>query len=235
MKSILAFFVCTLLLWNAPAQQKTDKVLQFDIHKILNARPVTTLTGNKLVPWSTGIDGNGFGDGYSTQSAAVLNGDKDAHALPDNPLIAANASHPQIRLNYSNRDSVHNQAYSIAGVGSVAFDIPKGKYRDIYLALTSSEGSSTIQVKFTYANGDETKNFTLPDYYLNLAADDPNFCYLVHDLAKWGNKNTMTEKDHHNIDLLTIHPDAARELKSINISKSRPGYLVFWAAAGLDN
>jgi len=88
MKSILAFFLCPLLLWNASAQQKPGKVLQFDIHKILNARPVTTLTGKKLVPWSTGIDGNGFGDGYSTQSAAVLNGDKDAHALPDNPLIA---------------------------------------------------------------------------------------------------------------------------------------------------
>jgi len=234
MKLVPGFSLFTLLLLNTPVQQ-TAKVLQFDIHKILNARPVTTLTDKKLVPWSTGIDGNGFGDGYSTYSAAVFNGDKEPHALPDNPLIAANSSHPEIRLNYSDRDSVHNQAYSIAGAGKVEFDIPKAKYKDIYLALTSSEGSSAIQVKLTYTKDDEIKNYTLPDYYLDLSPDDPDFCYLVHDLAKWGNKNTMAEKDHHNIDLLHIHSDPARELKTISISKTKPGYLVFWAAAGVRN
>jgi hypothetical protein len=234
MKLVPGFSLFTLLLLNTPVQQN-GKVLQFDIRQILNARPVTVLTGKKLVPWSTGIDGNGFGDGYSTLSAAVVNGDKDPHALPDNPLIAANSSHPEIRLNYSDRDSVHNQAYSIAGAGKVEFDIPKAKYKDIYLALTSSEGSSAIQVKLTYTKEDEIKNYTLPDYYLDLAPDDSDFCYLVHDLAKWGNKNTMTEKDHHNIDLLHIHSDPARELKSISISKTKPGYLVLWAAAGARN
>jgi len=69
-------------------------------------------------------------------------------------------------------------------------------------------------------------------YATDLKPDDPNLCYLAHDLAKWGNKNNMTEKDHHNIDLLKIKVDSKRVLKSISITKSKPGYLVFWAAAG---
>jgi hypothetical protein len=43
----------------------------------------------------------------------------------------------------------------------------------------------------------------------------------------------MTEKDHHNIDLLKIHPDPVKTLKSIYINKTKPGYLVLWAAVGV--
>jgi hypothetical protein len=212
---------------------KESKVVQFDISKILNARPVTTIINKKLFTWTKGIDGNGIGDGYLTLSAALLNGDKDPHALPDNPLFPANNSHPEIKLHYSNKDTLDNQACAIAGEAEVEFSVPQAKYKDIYLALTSAEGASSLQVQFKYADGNEVKNFILPDYYLDLKPDDPDLCYLAHDLAKWGNKNNMTEKDHHNIDLLNIHPDPARKLKSITISKTKAGYLVFWAAAGI--
>jgi hypothetical protein len=43
----------------------------------------------------------------------------------------------------------------------------------------------------------------------------------------------MTEKDHHNIDLLNVHPNPAKTLKGISINKTKPGYLVFWAATGV--
>ncbi len=226
----LLFYV----LWinNGTVHSKNSRTVQFNISALLNARPVTILSNSKLITWTKGIDGNGIGDGYLTLSAALFNGDKAPHALPDDPLFPANNSHPEIKLHYSNKDSLHNQACAIADEGQVEFSVPQEKYKDIYLALTSAEGSSSLQILFKYTDGKEVKNFVLPDYYLDIKPDDSNLCYLVHDLAKWGNKNNMTEKDHHNIDLLNIHPDPARKLKSISISKTKPGYLVFWAAAG---
>ena len=233
MKILPLFFIVPVLLINNTSIQKTNKVVQFDISKILNARPVTTLTNNKLVTWTKGIDGGGIGDGYLTMSAALFNSDKDAHALPDDPLFAANGSHPAIELHYSNTDSLNNQACTVEGEDDIEFDIPKAKYAAIYLALTSAEGPSSLKIQLNYVNSIELKNFILPDYYQDIKPGDPNVSYLAHDLAKWGNKNNMTEKDHHNIDLLNIHPDPARVLNSITISKNKPTYVVLWAAAGV--
>ena len=223
---------CVLLIGN-PAPQKGGAVIQFNINKILNARPVTTLANSKLTPWKKGIDGNGIGDGYFTLSAALFNKDANPNALPDDPLFAANASHPAIKLHYLNADSLHNQACAINGVGDVKFDVPKAKYKVVYLAVTSAEGASSIKLWFNYTNGANSKSFTVPDYYWDIKPDDTNFCYLAHNLAKWGNKNNMTEKDHHNIDLLCMRPDSARVLKSIGISKGKAGYLVVWGGAGI--
>jgi len=208
-------------------------VIQFNIDKILNARPVTVVAAGQLSNWTKGIDGNGLADGYLTRSAALFNGDNDAHALPDNPLFADDKSHPEIKLHYSNTRSNRNQACAISGAGKVEFNVPKGKYSSIFLAFTSAEGASAIRVKLVYEQDATTTDFMVPDYYQDLKPDDPNFCYLAHNLAKWGNKNNMTEKDHHNIDLLKIMPNPAWKLKSIRISKTSPGYLVFWAAAGV--
>ncbi|MDB4920854.1 hypothetical protein [Mucilaginibacter sp.] len=232
---ITAAIFCIILITNTFTSNKNNKIVQFDIGKILNARPVTTLTNNKLITWTKGIDGNGLGDGYLTLSAALFNGDKQPHALPDDPLFPANNSHPEIQLHYSNTDSLRNQTCNISGEGGVEFAVPSLKYKAVYLALTSSEGPSYLKVEFLYAdNSVVSEDLTLPDYYDDLPADDrkPELCYLAHDLAKWGNKNNMTEKDHHNIDLLTVNPDSTKKLKSINIQKKKPGYLVFWAAAG---
>jgi hypothetical protein len=226
---ISAFYILCLTGW----QTGVNHTVQFDLNKILNARPVTIVANHRLVTWTKGIDGNGLADGYLSQSAALFNGDKGAHALPDNPVFAANSSYPEIMLHYSNNDTLHNQACSIAGEGKVQFAVPKGKYSAIFMALTSAEGTSNLQIRLIYNNGTETKELVLPDYYQDIKLGDPNLNYLAHDLAKWGNKNNMTEKDHHNIDLLKIQVDPARELKAIRISKTKPGYLVFWAAAGL--
>jgi hypothetical protein len=231
MRTVLAFSSYILCLMGS--QTLENRAVQFDLNKILNARPVTVVTNRRLVTWTKGIDGNGLSDGYLTQSAALFNGDKDAHALPDNPVFAANSSHPEIVLHYSNNDTLHNQACSISGAGEVQFTIPKAKYSSVFLALTSAEGASDLQIRLIYNNATTTKEFVLPDYYQDIRPGDPSLSYLAHDLAKWGNKNNMTEKDHHNIDLLKIQADPARVLKAIRISKTKPGYLVFWAAVGV--
>ncbi|MDB5088679.1 MAG: hypothetical protein JWR09_2673 [Mucilaginibacter sp.] len=232
---IPAVVFCILLVTSAFTSNQNNKVVQFDIGKILNARPVTTLTNNKLITWTKGIDGGGSGDGYLTLSAALFNGDKQPHALPDDALFPANGFHPEIQLHYSNTDSLHNQTCNISGEGGVEFYVPQNKYRSVRFALTSSEGPSLLKVEFLYADDStSSEDLVLPDYYDDIPSGQhkPELCYLAHDLAKWGNKNNMTEKDHHNIDLLTVHPDPTKKLKSINIQKKKPGYLVFWAAAG---
>ena len=226
--TILAFFTTFCL-----PQTKPGKIIHLDISSLLNARPVTTLTDSKVIPWVKGIDNGGIGDGYATLSAALAMGDKEPHALPDNPLIPATEAHPPVMLYYQNADSIHQQAVAVNGESGVEFAVKKAKYRSLYLALTSAEGSSALKVTLRYTDGSETKDFILPDYYQDLQPNDTSLCYLVHDLAKWGTKNNMTEKDHHNIDLLNIAPNPTKTLKSISINKTKPGYLVFWAATGV--
>jgi len=235
MKAVVLSILTSFLCITAAAQPKShrDKVIQFKIASVLNARPVTILDNNKLITWQTGIDGGGKGDGYLTQSAAAFNKQDSTHALPDNALFPATAAHPEIKLYYSNSNSVNYQTCNLAGEASLEFSVPKARYTTVYFALTSSEGPSNLQITFTYADGIDTKQILLPDYYADLPSDSPNLCYLAHNLAKWGPANQMTEKDHHNIDLLKLIPDAARTLKSVKISKTQNGYLVFWAAAGV--
>jgi hypothetical protein len=217
------------------AKVQQGQVIQFNINKLLNARPVTVVATDQLLTWTRGIDGNGMADGYLTLSAALFNGDKNPHALPDNPLFAGNEFHPKIKLHYSNSGSNHNQACAISSAGEVEFNVPKGKYSSIFLSFTSAEGPSAIKVRLEYEQDTTTTDFIVPDYYQDIKQGNSNLSYLAHDLAKWGNKNNMAEKDHHNIDLLKIAPNPAWKLKSIRISKTRSGYLVFWAATGVKN
>lgn len=234
MKNLFLFVVAgSLFITSLFPPEKNINVIQFNIKRLLNARPVSVLDIHKITTWSGGIDGNGLADGYATQSAALFNGDKVPHALPDNPMIPGNKSHPPIKLYYSNRDQYHYQACCIKGEGEALFPVPAANYTAIFLALTSAEGAAKLRVELDYVNYTSVKDYTVPDYYQDLPAGDTNFCYLLHDLAKWGIKNNMTEKDHHNIDLLKIITGKQRTLKSIKISKTRPGYLVLWAAAGV--
>ena len=166
-------------------------------------------------------------------SAALVNGDKQPHALPDNARFAANSNHPEIVLHYSNNDTTSNQARFISGEGGFEFKVPANKYSGMFVCLTSAEGASQLEFELTYADGTETKNFILPDYYNDLPEDDSNVMYVAHDLAKWDNKNKMTETDHHNIDAINIHPNTKRVLTAVKLKKTKAGYLVFWGATGV--
>ncbi|WP_184544599.1 hypothetical protein [Mucilaginibacter sp. FT3.2] len=232
LKSV-AFLASLILVSTIAYAQQTIKTIQINIDTLLNARPVTTFANGKLASWTKGIDGNGQGDGYLTMAAALFNGDKSPHALPDNPLIAPTSLHPAIKLHYNNGDSISSQARYVSGEGEFAFDVPDKKYKGLYLSLTSAEGSSQLLVEFIYKDGSETRSFTLPDYYNDIAQGDENLSYAVHNLAKWGKKDVMAETDHHNIDVLNIRPNPKRVLKRISVKKNKPGFLVFWAATGV--
>src|SRR5450432_1083194 len=141
MKSIPFLFI--LCIW-CNFNKQGSKVIQFDVTGLLNGRPVTTLTKGKLITWTKGIDGNGLADGYLTQSAAAFNGDKDAHAVPDEPLIPANEKHPEILLHYNNNDEKGNQVRFVSGAGEFTIPVPENHYTNIYIGVSSAEGSSNL-------------------------------------------------------------------------------------------
>ena len=39
-----------------PVSEAASQTRQIDVHSLLNARVVTTLTGNKLITWNKGFD-----------------------------------------------------------------------------------------------------------------------------------------------------------------------------------
>ncbi|HTH82317.1 MAG TPA: hypothetical protein VL490_05260 [Mucilaginibacter sp.] len=219
-----ALLICSSWLY------KAEKTVQIDISPVLNTRSVTTLSKGKFVPYTNGVDKQ---NGYFTASAAVLNGDDAQHALPDNPLIAANEHHPAILLHYNNDDAVKHQTRYITDTSSFTIKVPSHHYSGLYLSLTSAYGASKLQFDLIYKDGTEVKNFILPDWFNDVADNDANLSYVVHNMGKWSNTNKMVEKDHHNIHALNIHPDAGRVLTAVRLKNLSATYLVFWAATGI--
>jgi hypothetical protein len=73
----------------------------------------------------------------------------------------------------------------------------------------------------------------LPDYYNDVLVGDTNVFSLATDLAKWNASGRMTEQNHHNIHGVDLRPDARKELDSVQVGKTSPGYLVFWGTTGV--
>jgi hypothetical protein len=213
---------------------RAAEVIQVDVRRILTGRAVTTLMDGKLVPWTKGVDGAGRADGYMTLEAAVANGDTNARALPGDGCFAATAAHPFVRLNFSNADSNGAQTRSVEGEGGFAFSAPGKQYTRMLVFMTSAEGPSYLRFKLEYADGTaERREVLLPDYYNDAPAGDTNIFSLAADLAKWDAAGRMKEPNHHYIHGVELHPDARKELVSVQVSKTAPGYLVFWGATGV--
>ena len=209
------------------------KIVQIDISQLLNARPVTTYANGTMISWSKGIDGNGDGDGYLTAAASQYNGDKNANPLPDNPLFAATAQHPEILLHYNNNNTTDPQAMSLAGADAFVIVTPRDHYSAVYLGLSSSEGASSLEFELIYTSGKENKNYVLPDYYNDATDKNPGLSYVATNLAKWGKGNILAEKDHHNIHLLKLDVNSGKILKGIRVRKAKEGYLMLWSATGV--
>jgi hypothetical protein len=211
-----------------------SRVVQVDVRSLLTGRAITTLTNRKLAPWNKGIDGAGLADGYLTLEAATANGDVNALALPGDGCFRATSSHPLIRLNFSNADGTSPQTRSVEGAGGFAFAVPFERYQQLQVFLTSAEGPSHLSVTLAYADSSsEQREVLLPDYYNEASSDDPTVFTLISNLPKWNATGHMAERDHHNIHGVNLNPDNRKKLVSVQISKTAPGYLVFWGATGL--
>jgi hypothetical protein len=228
-------FVCGLLFVLLPAHLiQASEVIQVDVRTVLTGRAVTTFTNHKLVPWTEGIDGAGRADGYMTREASVMNGDKHAQALPDDGCFEATASHPFVKLNFTNADAKGLQTRGVKGAGKFSFAVPSRQYQRMMIFLTSAEGPSHLSFKLTYADGTfDQRQILLPDYYNDAPGGDTDVFELATNLAKWDAAGRMAERDHHDIHGVDLHADPKRNLISIAISKTIQGYLVFWGATGV--
>jgi hypothetical protein len=229
-KYLLTLCAVGLLLTGSAYLYLPGKAIQIDITPLLNTRSVTTLTKGVFVRWTNGVDKQ---NGYLTKSAAELNEDNDKYALPDEPLIAANSHHPAILLHYKNEEGVKNQTRLITDTGEFVIKVPANQYSDLYLGFTSAYGTSSLRFELLYKDVADKKSFIVPDWFTDIPDNDPDFSYIVHNLAKWDNRIKLTEKDHHNIDALNIHPDPKRVLTAIKLKMVRGSYLLLWSATGV--
>ena len=229
-KYLFVTLIVSSLIVSSAYKYQSGKIIQINVDDLLNVRPVTTLTHGKLVVWDKGVDRE---NGYLTMAAALFNKETNPKAIPDDPLIPADQHHPAILLHYANNEGTKSQAKLLADTNSFTIKVPKHNYSDLYVCLTSAYGSSKIEYDLMYTDGAEVKHITVPDWANDVSDNDPDFSYVVHDRAKWSNKNTLTETEHHNIHALNVHPDAKRVLTGVKIKNLSKTYMLFWAATGV--
>jgi hypothetical protein len=218
----------------AASVARAAEVVQIPVDGVLDARPVATLTGGMLVPWTVGIDQD---DGFIT-TAAATSLHQTGPALPDDGVFAADADHPEVRLHFSNdAPATSPQARSVTGAASFEIDVPASTYETLYLFLTSSYGSAKLEVTFGYADATSTKvAFTMPDWGTGAAlpAGPPTYFNLVSGLHKWTKAGASVDTPTHALAGVTLSPAVDKLLVRITIAKvSAPERLTFWGVTGL--
>lgn len=210
----------------------TAATLQVDLTSLLNARIVTTLSGGRLVPWTDALDNAGSGE--ATCSAALRMGDANPRALPDDGLFPATASHPRVRLHFSDARATGDQVHRSVGRDDFKIAVPPTHYRQLWIFCMSGLGKSLLTVTLSYTDGSSVqKRLTVPDWYFPAQDNDPRLCNLAGNLGKWGKDNRMMEKDHHYLVGIDLAPDARRTLTGVRIEKSDSGVLTLWGMTGV--
>jgi hypothetical protein len=223
-----------ILLLAVPAAAWADGVVQVDVQALLESRSVTTLEDRRLVTWTRGVDGGGRADGFLTREAAASVGDRGVPALPGNGLFPATRDHPKVQLHFSNQGGSAGQTHCVEGGGTFEFAVPRARFEQIQLFLTSAEGPSHLRVLLGYADGSvDLRLKELPDYYQAPLSNDPDFFVLAGDLGKWDRANRIKERAHHFIYGMNIQPCKNKVLTFVRITKGMEGYLVFWGATGV--
>jgi hypothetical protein len=215
-------------------QSKADVVVQVPVDALLNARPVSTLTGGVVVPWSVGLDNT---DGFITTAANTFL-KQPGPALPDDGSFPADSGRPEIVLHFSNAaDAKAPQARIVTGTGNFEIAVPHASYSKLYLLVASSIGDSPLTLTLSYADATSTPlSFTLPDWGTGkpLPTNPPIFFNLIAGLHKWNQQDMSVDTPSHAITGVELSPDAAKQLSSIRLEKtSAPQTLAFWGATGI--
>jgi hypothetical protein len=211
-----------------------DTVVQVPLPGLLNARSVTTLTAGKLVTWTLPTDGGGLQNAFATAAVAMAQNAPVANALPDDGHFAADARHPDVVLHFSNdADAASPQTHLVMPSASFNFAMPPATYSKLFLFFNGAANGTTIKVTFTYTDGMDTQNATIPDYYADVSPTDPVIFDLATNLAKWDKNTKIAEANHHNITGAELHPTAGKTLTQVQVERGANGYLVFWGATGV--
>jgi MYXO-CTERM domain-containing protein len=211
-----------------------DQVVQVPADGVLDGRSVSTLTGGMVVPWTTGIDKD---DAYMTLAAAKSLG-QAGPALPDDGKFAANATHPEVVLHFSNAaPAAAPQTHLQTAMGAFVVPVPRASYSKVFLFLTASYGDAPLAIKMSYADGTSTMTtFTLPDWGTGkaLPTSPAIFFNLIGGLQKWTKTGMNLDTPAHTITGVTLTPAGDRTLTSIEVNKTTAApWLTFWGATGI--
>jgi hypothetical protein len=219
---------------SAGAARAADTVVQVPLPGLLDARSVTTLTAGKLVTWTLPTDGGGLQNAFATAAVAMAQNAPVANALPDDGHFVADARHPDVVLHFSNdADAASPQTHLVMPSASFNFAMPPATYSKLFLFFNGAANGTTIKVTFTYTDGMDTQNATIPDYYADVSPTDPVIFDLATNLAKWDKSTKIAEANHHNITGAELHPTAGKTLTQVQVERGANGYLVFWGATGV--
>jgi hypothetical protein len=156
------------------------------------------------------------------------------NTLPDDGLFPANTRHPDVVLHFSNdADAAAPQTHLVMPSAMFNFAVPAATYSKLFLFFNGAAGGTTIKVTFTYSDGTDTQNASIPDYYADVDPADPVIFDLATNQAKWSKTTQIAEANHHNISGAELHPAAGKTLTSVTVERGPNGYLVFWGATGV--
>lgn len=221
-----------IALLSAAAATFAGEAVQIDVHDLLNARVIVTLVDGRLVPVKDGVD-HGNGDPAHASAWATRAAAKGGEALPDDGHFAATARHPEVVLPYRNDDATGMQVRRADGPDEFRFAVPAKTYSSLLLWMMSASGPGKIHAVLAYADGtSDARDLQIPDFYWLLKDDDHDHCVLIGDLDKWTGTGGTMEKKHHSIFGLELHPDAAKVLTSVAVTKLPGGVATFYGATG---
>jgi hypothetical protein len=236
-----ALTVATLIALGTARVAWADTVVQIPIDSLLDARPVSTVTNGVEVPWTAGqgIDGNGGGDGYVTQSVAAKH-NYTGPALPNDGIFPAANGLPEFDLHFADADpatsfQAHNAHAGMAA--TIQFAVPQATYSNLHLVMTDSENADTLTVTLTYSDATTSTvgPFTMPDYDQGLPGNTKDVSYFsIFSGQKWGPTDSPGDNMGHSITGVTLTPSPTKPLTGVTINKPSDGhYLVFWGAVGI--
>ncbi len=209
-------------------------LVNFDVTSVFNADAIVNRTGGVTDTTQTGIDVNG--NALITQSFATFTGGASGNGLPDNGFFAANAFRPDIQLAYSNTDNGNNARLIATSTGSFTFTVPANQYPAIHLAVTSTEGSSSIRVIMNYSDGSQipTSSQTIPDWFDEIT-ETSSLYYLINGMDRSAASGTnFQDVNDPAVFGVRFAADPTKTLQSITVEKTASsGRLVFLGATGV--
>jgi hypothetical protein len=238
----LSLSLASIASLGAERAAQADTVVQIPVDSVLDGRPVSTLTGGTIVPWTVGdgVDGNGQADGFVTLAVEMKLG-QTGNALPNDGVFPAMNGIPEVDLHFSNDNPATSpQAHSLhaGAVASMQFAVPAATYSKIFLIMTDSEnGEPNMTVTMTYSDSTTSTigPFMLGDYDQGLPGNTAQVSYFsLISMHKWSSTDQQGDNPQHMITGVTVAPTPTKTLTGIEIAKPNDGhYVLFWGAVGI--
>jgi hypothetical protein len=174
------------------------------------------------------MDGSGYD--FLTASVGAAAGD-EAGGVPDDGFYASNADHPDVQLAFNDTSVAANSIIlnEPSGPTEVTFPIVPARFTTVQLYLTSTEGSSPVQVTLAYDDGSMSSTiFTVPDWFSPWTATAPVF--VVQDGLSRFSTSGVDYSDSAALFGATVSPNPAKTLTSVTVSATSGGRLALYGA-----